>query len=890
MISLGRTVASEEIVVERPYLALVVDDNAASAGMLAASLRKGGYDVLTASDGHEAIELTSQRRPDVVLLDMRLPGRDGLEVCQTLKSVEATASIPIIFVTAVSEADVMLAAFEAGGADYVTKPFRTAEVLARVSVHAKLHRAETALREKKQQTEQRAQELTEANVHLASLSRSDPLTDLLNRRAWEEAATKEHDRFERHGTTYCMLVIDVDQFKNFNDSLGHQSGDDCLRRVAQAIASTCRSLDQVGRYGGEEFAVLAPETGIEAGFRLAERIRKAIWALAIIHPTSSVAERITASTGVASAAPGPWADALKRADDAMYVAKRAGRNMVYADHSSRRLEDVSSHRDQTPDASIHPPTPQETRPSVLIVDDVADDRALLRHGLEREDFAVREADNGRDAIAIVADDPPDAIIMDVMMPEMDGLECTRQLRNDPDARDIPILMLSACDEGQEIVSGLEVGADEYLTKPVRMDEFLLRVRSMARLHRERSHLLHSYEFRGEKTRILGCLLDFSRVVGASQNLQEVLKATLHVTAEVTSSSRVSIMLPDAERKAMRIVQSIGIDENTARSVRVPLGEMISGSVFTSRRAVVINHQSEARLQRHPYDSPFFAGVPLASIPIGASGETIGVLNVTDRFGRRPFEMQHTEAIDLIAGIAGAAIHRLAGRRNHDQACGTALVALARLAERRTFDIGRHLERVARYCVILAAELRHDDGFAGHIDDTFLHDLQRAVPLHDIGKLGLPDEILLKAGRLTADERTVMQSHALVGAESIRSADSSGQHGEFLEMAAVIAETHHEWYDGGGYPRGLKGNDIPLSGRIAAIADVYDALTTSRVYRDAVTPDRAVTMITELSGTQFDPSIVEALLRCQGEFEAVGTELSDPAASEVDAPQAVTSPR
>ncbi|MFQ5494523.1 MAG: response regulator, partial [Phycisphaerae bacterium] len=170
----------------------MADDNPVNVRILAASLQKAGYDVLTVDNGDAAVQVATAQHPDVILLDMQMPGRDGLGVCVALKAQDKTASIPIIFVTAVSEAETMLKGFDAGGVDYVTKPFRTAEVLARVSVHARLHRAETALREKKAETETRARELSEVNKQLASLTRLDPLTGLVNRRAWEESLEQEH--------------------------------------------------------------------------------------------------------------------------------------------------------------------------------------------------------------------------------------------------------------------------------------------------------------------------------------------------------------------------------------------------------------------------------------------------------------------------------------------------------------------------------------------------------------------------------------------------------------------------------------------------------------------------------------------------------------------------
>jgi putative two-component system response regulator len=163
---------------------------------------------------------------------------------------------------------------------------------------------------------------------------------------------------------------------------------------------------------------------------------------------------------------------------------------------------------------------------------------------------------------------------------------------------------------------------------------------------------------------------------------------------------------------------------------------------------------------------------------------------------------------------------------------------------------------------------------GEIDDRFIRDIGRGVVLHDIGKVAVPEHILLKPGRLTDEEMAIMRTHPKVGAETIRAVVSRTSDVAFLHMAEAIVYGHHEWFNGTGYPRGLKGPEIPLSARIAAVADVYDALTTKRPYKEAMDHDKAVTIVTELSGTQLDPVVVEAFLAREQEFAALAAELAD----------------
>ncbi len=194
-----------------------------------------------------------------------------------------------------------------------------------------------------------------------------------------------------------------------------------------------------------------------------------------------------------------------------------------------------------------------------------------------------------------------------------------------------------------------------------------------------------------------------------------------------------------------------------------------------------------------------------------------------------------------------------------------IFAMAKLAESRDMETGAHLERMREYCRILAQRLGQTRKYRDQIDGEFVRLIYLTSPLHDIGKVGIPDNILLKPGRLTEKEFEIMKQHAQIGAETLDAAVASYQEAGFLSMASDIAWTHHEKFDGSGYPNGLKGTKIPLCGRIVAIADVYDALTTKRVYKEAYSSDVAKSIIVEGSGKHFDPDLVQTFLGCESEF-------------------------
>jgi putative two-component system response regulator len=184
-------------------------------------------------------------------------------------------------------------------------------------------------------------------------------------------------------------------------------------------------------------------------------------------------------------------------------------------------------------------------------------------------------------------------------------------------------------------------------------------------------------------------------------------------------------------------------------------------------------------------------------------------------------------------------------------------ALAKLTESRDPETGEHLERMRSYCQILAEELSRVGPYTEEVDEAFLKELYRSSPLHDIGKVGIPDAILMKPGQLSDSEFALMKRHTTIGADALASAAAHAGSGNFLNMAAEIARYHHERFDGTGYPTGLRGTDIPLAARIVAVADVYDGLTSVRVYKDAIEPHVARSMILQERGRHFDPAIVDA---------------------------------
>lgn len=370
-------------------------------------------------------------------------------------------------------------------------------------------------------------------------------------------------------------------------------------------------------------------------------------------------------------------------------------------------------------------------PLVLIVDDNPENLTVIGELLQPE-HAVRAANSGLRALRLARLAPqPDLILLDVMMPEMDGYEVLQQLRADPVTADIPVIFLTALNGSDDEERGLLKGAMDYITKPIRPPILLARVRTQLELKQARDLMRDRNQW---------------------------------LEAEVT---------------------------------------------------------------------------------------------------RRMAENQR---------IQDVTIH-----------------ALARLAETRDNETGNHILRTQEYVRTLARRLQRNPRFTDRIDDRLVALLAKSAPLHDIGKVGIPDCILLKPARLDAEEWAIMKTHAQLGADALAHAERDVAYPvEFLQCAKQIARSHHERWDGLGYPDGLAGEAIPLPARLMALADVYDALISQRVYKPPFPHEQAFAMIVADRGRHFDPDVVDAFVDCHLELNAVALRFADDARTLAEAGAALAS--
>ncbi|TWT40467.1 Non-motile and phage-resistance protein [Phycisphaerae bacterium RAS1] len=382
---------------------------------------------------------------DIAFLDYHLGASNGLDLLEQLRSSGETR--PVVVLT--GNADVYTAASmtRAGADDYLAKSDLHPEALLRAIKNANERQL---VREHSKRSEVIVERLADENVELSLANRLDALTGLLSRAAWTEIITQEHERSSRYSRTYSVLLIDVDYFKSLNDIRGHAAGDECLNRLAKCFLEVCRSMDAVGRHGGEEFVVLLPETDSDGALAMGERIRKAVWDLGIARSDSPDASPVTVSIGVASSPADQWEDVVTRADESLYVAKALGRNLVWGERATK-----ATARAQGPHERI----------TVVVVDDDAGDAELLRRQLEELrnlSFDYIHCDNAKTALTALKSRQEALVFLDYRLGETSGVDTLGELR----AAGVlgPVIAVTGNADEYIVADLMRAGADDYIAK------------------------------------------------------------------------------------------------------------------------------------------------------------------------------------------------------------------------------------------------------------------------------------------------------------------------------------------------------------------------------------------------------------------------------------------
>lgn len=533
---------------------------------------------------------------------------------------------------------------------------------------------------------------------------------------------------------------------------------------------------------------------------------------------------------------------------------------------------------------------EEISRKILCVDDEPHVLDGLRRQLRRQD--VTTAVGPQAGLDTVGSQGPFALVIsDYRMPGMTGAEFLGRVRQI--SPETVTVMLTGCSDLDVAVNALHDGRIfRFLNKPCSREGLEAAVRdgleqyrlvvsqrlmtdALNRANEELQTLNRELEDRvRERTETIARLHRFVSDLSRLQSVESVAEFVVRTVSEMLESRRVSVMLPDPSGEYLTVVAATGIDPDLQARIRVPVGAMVAGRAYADANSIVVNEHRSDILPNPRYDSDFFAVVPLISSALVTSGHPVGVINVTEPRAGRIYDQPALTTLRTLAESAAVALQNQIRLRQRNEARDAIILAMAKLAENRDPETGAHLERVQIYCRMLSETLSSRPKYASAIDDEFIWAIFRSAPLHDIGKVGIPDRILLKPGRLTPEEFAVMKTHTTIGGKTIRALLQNHRGQRLLEMGMEIAQSHHEKYDGTGYPAGLQGERIPLSARILALADVYDALTSKRVYKPAMTHQEAADIIREGNGKHFDPDLVEAFFEREADFARTARELQD----------------
>jgi len=434
---------------------LIAEDDFTSRNVLAAVLKKCGHEVIETADGFEAWEVMQQpNAPLLAILDWMMPEMDGIEVCRRLRQMETDQRAYIIMLTALDDKTHLCEGLEAGADEYLGKPCDPAELRARVGA---------------------AERVIQLQNELAQAALTDSLTQLPNRASILRALAYELSRASRERQTVGVAVLEIDRFKQVNDTHGHPVGDDVLRVLSARCKEVLRPYDVIGRYGGEEFLIVAPNCAPDEGPW--ERLRAAIAASPFFTRAGNIA--VTVSIGVAYDDGSLGAErAIAAAAQALYRAKANGSNRVESDlfGPAAPLETPSTPTGRLRSGPAAAPRPPGEKRRVLIAEDSFVSRSILSSILEKKGYEVTETTNGAEALeAMQRPGAPPMAILDWMMPEMDGLEVCHQVRATITDRPPYIIILTALAGKKHLCRGLEAGANDYLGKPYDPEELRARV-------------------------------------------------------------------------------------------------------------------------------------------------------------------------------------------------------------------------------------------------------------------------------------------------------------------------------------------------------------------------------------------------------------------------------
>lgn len=313
-----------------PPLILIIEDEKTLRLLYRSVLLREGYTVEQVANGEEGLQFCNQKQPDLILLDAMMPGIDGFTCCEKLQEKLGENCPPILMITILNDKNSVELAFEKGATEYITKPINWAVLRMRIYLLLKSRWAFQELQKRYEESQELSKKLAIANQKLERLAAIDGLTQIANRRIFDQRLKEEWNRARRDSLPLSLILCDIDYFKKYNDRYGHQQGDYCLQQVAEVLRNNCqRAGDLVARYGGEEFGIILGGINVEDACLVAQNIREKLAILGLSHPKNSDGDLVTLSMGIATLIPNSnykETDLLTQADRALYQAKAKGRD------------------------------------------------------------------------------------------------------------------------------------------------------------------------------------------------------------------------------------------------------------------------------------------------------------------------------------------------------------------------------------------------------------------------------------------------------------------------------------------------------------------------------------------------------------------------------------